>query len=238
MSTPFWINKPEILFKSSDITQLWPLGTMTSEEKLNAITRLVILLTILGYLLTMSLKMIVIGIITIVCIVSLYVVQSNKTSEKNKKKMKENFTNYSEVYPIFTNPKTYKEYKNSFSKPSKANPFMNTLLPEINYDPKRKISSPTFNEEVEEKMNKCVQSMVDEKFDDPKIKDRLFNDLGDAFVFDRSMLPFYSSPAISQVPNDQGSFADFCYGSMISGKEGNALALQRNNGGAYNYTFY
>ena len=51
MST-FWTKDPSILFKSEYIFQLYPLSSMSPEEKLNAITRLVILLTILGYLIT------------------------------------------------------------------------------------------------------------------------------------------------------------------------------------------
>ena len=49
MTTTFWINNPMILFQKENINQLWPKDTMTSDEKLNAITRLVIILTILDF---------------------------------------------------------------------------------------------------------------------------------------------------------------------------------------------
>ena len=32
-----------------------------------------------------------------------------------------------------------------------------------------------------------------------------------------------------QIPNNQKEFAEFCYGEMISAKEGNDYALIRNN---------
>jgi type III restriction enzyme len=53
---------------------------------------------------------------------------------------------------------------------------------------------------------------------------------GNYSLFDKKksvMRPFYSNPGTT-IPNDQGAFADFCYGSMISCKEGNAFACARN----------
>ena len=40
------------------------------------------------------------------------------------------------------------------------------------------------------------------------------------------MRPFYST-ANTTIPNDQGAFADFCYGSMVSCKEGNPFACTK-----------
>ena len=39
MTTPFWLSSPTILFKQNNITQIWPTQHMTSEEKLNSITK-------------------------------------------------------------------------------------------------------------------------------------------------------------------------------------------------------
>ena len=50
MNTPFWTTEPTILFNSDNITQIYPNSKMTVEEKLNAISRLIIILTFLGYL--------------------------------------------------------------------------------------------------------------------------------------------------------------------------------------------
>ena len=41
------------------------------------------------------------------------------------------------------------------------------------------------------------------------------------------MRNFYSMP--SQIPNDQKAFADFCFGSMTSCKEGNTDACSKVN---------
>ena len=62
----------------------------------------------------------------------------------------------------------------------------------------------------------------------------MFTDLGDAFVFNRSMIQ-YNATANTQVPNDQKAFQEYLYGNMISGKEGNPIALVRNNSGAVDF---
>ena len=53
---------------------------MTSEEKLNSITRLVILLTLLGYLITKTFKIVVTGIVTLAAIVILFSIQNMNAS--------------------------------------------------------------------------------------------------------------------------------------------------------------
>ena len=54
MKDLFWIYNPTILFNKEHIKDIWPMSHMSYVEKINAITRLVIILTILGYLITNS----------------------------------------------------------------------------------------------------------------------------------------------------------------------------------------
>ena len=63
MSTPFWTNDPTILLNKENITEFWPLTSMCYEQKLNAISRLVIVMTIVGFAFTGSFSFIIIGII-------------------------------------------------------------------------------------------------------------------------------------------------------------------------------
>jgi hypothetical protein len=63
----------------------------------------------------------------------------------------------------------------------------------------------------------------------PHITNKLFKGLDDDLAFEQSMRPFYSMPNTT-IPNDQTAFAEFCYGSMISCKEGNSFACARNKG--------
>ena len=47
MTIPFWSNDPTVLFNKDYIFELWPTTNMCYEQKLNAITRLIILIKIL-----------------------------------------------------------------------------------------------------------------------------------------------------------------------------------------------
>ena len=52
----FWTKNPAILLDSDYISQLWISKNMSTNEKLNAISRLVIVLTFLSYILIKNLK--------------------------------------------------------------------------------------------------------------------------------------------------------------------------------------
>jgi hypothetical protein len=217
-NTPFWATDPTILFNSEHISQIYPRDKMSVEEKINAISRLIIILTFLGYLLTQTIKIVVTGVITLGVLVLLYNVRNR--SKFDNSKIVENFSS--------VNPKYYDLMKPNFTSPTVNNPAMNVLLTEIADNPNRNQAAPSFNKEVEQIMNEKTQQFVSSEFKDPNIDQRLFRDLGDAFEFDQSMRTFYATPN-TKIPNDQTSFADFLYGDMISCKDGNALACTRDN---------
>ena len=237
-ATPFWLNEPTILFNKKHITEIWPNPNMSNMEKLNAISRFVIIASLLGYLITLNIGIIFVGIITLAVIAILYHVQSNKiiADEKAKElppKIKESFTNAI----------LYNEVKDDYTNPKENNPMMNVLLPEISYNPTRNEAAPAFNAEVEKNINNSTKDyVVDTTFSDEStkqkeyIKRKLFSDLGDSYTFDDSMRNFYTNPNTT-IPNDQEGFANFCFGDMISAKEGNEFALGRwqpRLGGTYN----
>ena len=223
MSTQFWLKNPSVLLDKNMINELWPAENMEFNNKLNAISRLIIILTILGFLLTRSIKFIITGIITLAVIIALHRVQT----EKNKKqKITKDMTKT--IKEGFTNPVLYELKKNDYTNPTKKNPVMNVLLTEIKDDPTRKPAAPSFNPTVEKEMNIKTKDMILEKNKENVIDSRLFRDLGDNFDFDQSMRTFYST-ANTTVPNDQTAFADFLYGDMVSCKEGNAFACSREN---------
>ena len=205
MVSTFWLDNPSILFKKSKLMEVWPQNKQSMAAKLNAITRLVIILTLLGYLFTRSIKIPITGAITIGALVLL------QKSQKQKKKFKKKI-----LKEGLTNPQLYKKMKGNFKQPTKKNPLMNVLLPEIQYDPQRKAAAPAFNPVVEKAINAKVAN--------PK----LFLDLGDNIAFDSSMRNFYSTAATT-VPNDQTAFAEFCYGTMPSCRGGDYLQCSKNN---------
>ncbi len=228
MNSTVWYNDPRILLRNDKIKEVWPTKNMTPEEKLNAITRLVLFMVILGFILTFRFNILIIGLVTLGLVHILYFMQVKSKKEKFSNKLPG-------VYPILSNPEVYKANKDSFVEPTENNPLMNVNLPEIRYDTHRKPAAPSFIPEVEEKINDCVKEFVEKPFEDKNIKDKLFANLGDDLIFNRSMLQYNSMPN-TQIPNDRKSFENYLYGNMLSAKEGDPLALERNHAGAYNYT--
>ena len=147
MTTPFWFNDPTILLKNKYLLQLWPLETMNDEQKLNAISRLIILLTILGYILTQTFKILITGLVTLVVIVMLY-----KFQRENKKnyKPKESLTNIN----------LYNAIKGNLTMPTEINPSMNVLLPEIQDNPTRHEAAPAYNKFVDADINNNTKDKV------------------------------------------------------------------------------
>jgi len=212
--TSFWLNNPTILLDKEYITEIWPTNNMDSVSKLNAITRLVILLTILGYFVSRTYKVVITGIVTLFAIILLNYVQNTNT----KKSIKETFVSSQE----------YSKNKGNYNKPTIDNPLMNVKQSEIADNPKRKQAAPSYVKEVQKEINDNTKKMIISNFDNnPDIEKKLFKDLGDSLEFEQSMRNWYSTPN-TQIPNDQEAFTKFCYPGMTSCKEGDALACTKN----------
>ena len=219
MKIQFWSNNPTIIFNKEYIFELWPIKSMCYEQKLNAISRLIILLTILGYILTMSKRVLIVGLLTLLVIFVLY----NMRNKKVTKNMLENFqVEGNEVTGLFDNkPKSFVNpvtldavLRTEFKEGTKKNPFSNVLLTEINDDSDRKAAPPAFNVDVDEDITKNVKRGV--QMMNPGIKNtnyQLYGDLWQNFELDQSNRVFYST-ANTRVANDQGAYGKYLYGWM------------------------
>lgn len=218
---PFWSENPNVLLDTRYITELFPVEGMTYNQKLNAVSRVVILITLILFLYDRNTRVIIISIITLG---SIYLLYYYRKQEKNKTKKKEGFEN-----PALAVLNNYSiDTAKTFDIPTDTNPFSNVLLPDYEYNPDKKPAPPAFNTSVNQSILKQAQQLViDQNPGQPDIAKKLFTDLGEQFVFEQSLQPFYSNPATT-IPNDQAGFADFCYGSMVSCKEGNLFACARN----------
>ncbi len=245
MTIQFWSNDPTILFNKDSIFELWPTTDMCYEQKLNAITRLIILITILGYISTMSTRILVIGFLTLAVIFVLFKMRKQKLT---KEMMKEGFfveeNNQPGVFKqkskTIINPVTLDSVLNDeFKEGNKKNPFSNVLLTQINDDPERKSAPPAFNVDVDEDITKNIKRSV--QMMNPGIKNtnkQLYGDLWQQFELDNSNRVFYST-ANTRVANDQGAYAQFLYNDLkYSAKESTpegAIARVQDN---YRYTLY
>ena len=244
MTIQFWSNDPTVLFNKEFIFELWPTTNMCYEQKLNAITRLILLITILGYILTMSTRILMIGILTLVVIFVLFKMRKQKLT---KNMLNEAFqVNGNEVTGLFdkskqiVNPVSLQSVlKSEFKEGTKKNPFSNVLLTQIMDDPDRKSAPPSFNVDVDEDITKNIKRSV--QMMNPGINNtnkQLYSSLWDNFELDQSNRIFYST-ANTRVTNDQSAYAQFLYNDMkYSGKESTADGAFARVQDNYRYTLY
>lgn len=232
MTIPFWSNNPFILFNPDEIMKIWPTSNMTFEEKLNAITRMVVLVSILGFLFTLNINFLLICIITLALIWIVYKLRKNKLIET----LQDGFSNKINVITnikekeYVTNPVTLESVlKQNYYPTTKKNPMGNVLLTDIMDNPDKKPAPPSFNPDVYEDITRSSKKTV--QYLNPGIKNtnkQLFGDLAQNFEFDWSMWNFYSMPN-TKITNDQGAYAEYLYGNMPSCKDGNAFACVQDN---------
>jgi hypothetical protein len=205
--TNFWLENPNVLLNKNYITEIWPNSNFDLARKLNAITRIIIIMAILGYFLTKSSYIPISAVVSLVVLVIIY-------KSKGKDSIKESFKNE------FLEPdkELDKILQKEFTMPTKKNPVMNVLMNEYKENPHRKPAAPAYNDTVHKEINENATTQ----------DKRLFKNLGDNLSFENSMRNFYAMPN-TQIPNNQKDFAEFCYGNMPSCKDGDYFQCEKNN---------
>jgi hypothetical protein len=123
----------------------------------------------------------------------------------------------------------------TYQQPTPENPFGNVMVTDYEDNPHKLSAPPASHVVVQNLIQQTAKQMVQEvNPGQPNIGDKLFRDINEQLSFEQSMRPFHSNAATT-IPNDQGAFAQFCYGDMISCKEGNLVACSRNTGHYTNY---
>tara|TARA_Y100000389_G_scaffold202203_1_gene246862 strand:- start:225 stop:824 length:600 start_codon:yes stop_codon:yes gene_type:complete len=196
MNTDFWIHNPNVLVQDLDI---WPTNDMSCETKYNAVSRIIIILTVIGFVATKSYELIFVAFMSLGMIVYLYKTKDNTNRQK--------IVNTAEG---FLNNDLYDIIKPNLDKPKVHNPFSNVML---NSNNEKKIAPPAYNEQVNAEIKENVKKAIKQCNPDNTEIDKLFKEVGDNEEFDSSLRNFYSTPN-TQIPNDQGGFVDFCYGDL------------------------
>lgn len=242
---PFWSENPNVLLNSAYMTEFFPSDDMTYNQKLNAITRMILIATVLVFLFTKTIRSLLFGIVSVgaVYLVHYYYAEEKGKTDKKKKRQQDTFTGLggqtektSPALAVLGDEMEGVSPMDVFDAPTAANPFSNVLLTDINGNPTKKPAPPAFNDQVNQSVLAAAKdAVVKSNPGQPDISDKLFKDLGEQMTFEQSMRQFYSNPSTT-TPDDQQAFAEFCYGGMISCAEGNKFACARN-AAAMRHTF-
>ena len=206
MNDTFWVYNPLILINSKYAKEIFPLNDMTENQKLNALTRMIVLLSILNYIVTKSIYSVISGVISIILIIAYH---------KKTEGFENNETNSIIGESAYINNNEVKCFPTT---PTKENPMMNVMLTDIKNNPSRCSAEPSYNNNVQEKINNVIKSNSIANVQD----ERLFKSTDDEMQFDYSMRNFYTTPN-TEIPNAQTKFAEWCYGDMPSRKDGTNL---------------
>lgn len=235
---PFWSKNPNIIFDKDHILEFFPTEEMSFNQKLNAITRVVLLMTLGTFAYTQSTQILLVGAVSLFFIFMLHQYR-NADGKGEGFEMSPVLSGKDPITGVIDPTKMLVDASRApmdsvFQAPSANNPLGNVLVTDYLYNPKRKPAPPAYNESVSANITQKAKEMViANNPNNLDIADKLFKDLGDQYIFEQSLQPFYST-ASTTIPNDQEAFSEFCYGSMVSCKEGNAFACARNNATKHN----
>ena len=192
---PFWGNDFSILFQSNRLIEFFPKKEMSYSEQLNAIMRFSFYLSILLFLLNNNYLVFYIPIFIGILTFFLYQNYKQQTQNiKDRNKLTEGFKNK------LKNKKTC-------VKPTNNNPFMNVLLTDIKYNPKRSKACNVNDTNIKKEINDNFNL-------------NLYRDVSDVYGKNNSQRQFYTTPSTT-IPNDQEKFANWLYKTPPTCKDGN-----------------
>ena len=185
----FWIDNPKVLFQSKYIQEIWIDSAMNTNQKMNALTRLTILLSLLGFICFNRSIFIVIGLILMAGIVIFH----------KREHIVEGMTE-----------------RNGVIIPS--NPLNNVLMTDYKENPFLKPNHPEYSLDVENTINTSALTSILLQNKENKDIHKGFGSSRDQFEFEQSMRPFFTTPVNSVDKVEYDDFLKFCYGTLPSDK--------------------
>ena len=209
ITTPFWYTDISILYGKDSIMEIFPSRRFDILRKLNAIVRLSIVYTLIMYFMKREQKYLIIPLVTMgITWIIWYKQEDIHTDTIMKDSMSNKIDDLVQLNDLNTECRV----------PTKENPFMNPMLSDYGTGkPVPPKSCPSYN-------NVGIQRRVQELYNED-----LYRDVNDVFGKNTGDRQFYTVPG-NQVPNDQGSFAQWLYGTPKTCKEGNSIACLSANG--------
>lgn len=198
-SEKLWIDDPTQFFGTDNYYVIIPTQTMTLEEKLNACVRFFIYLGLILALIQRDARYLFFGIVALVLSVILYQHEQRDKSKVEAFLQKNDLDVLNEKLCV---------------RSTEENPFMNPSVYDYGANPKRPAACDITHPKIKTTIDKNFYA-------------RVFRDVGDLYGTSASQREFYTMPSTT-IPNDQGSFAEWCYGRGPSCKEGEGDQCVRN----------
>ena len=214
MRTPIFIDNPGILVDKNHIFDFIPDIKASTEERINAIVRFSLYLSIVLMILKNNYRYSYIFVATLVITYFFYDTNRENFVSNNNSEEEEESNNNSLFCKNNDTSKTgsnNSEPNINCDEPKCDNLFMN-VLPTDDFSKKKPACS--YTKEISKKVNSGFYN---------KFK----KDVNTFYNQDFGMRQFYSMPN-TQVPNDQGTFAKWLYNTPVSCTVGNNTVLNQN----------
>jgi hypothetical protein len=196
----FWSDDPSILFNSARAIEFVPTADMNSVERLNAISRFFIYLSLVLFVISRNYMTFWIGILAMVVIYVIFRGDSSLKAvnvEAFDRQIKDAFGVNHNV------PIRISDTGELTQRPTPHNPFMNVLLSDYVDNPQRFPASRHSDQDVKDEVEKYFGY-------------NLYQDVSDVFQTRNQRREFYTVPS-AQIPNDRESLMKWCWGSeMVS----------------------
>lgn len=211
-SEKIWFEDPKVLIEPRNWSKYIPQKHQSKNEKLNALVRLSLYISVLFVIISMNMNYVFVFIITAFLTYLVNISQEKNNNEKLKKEI-ENYEDLEKDTDYHKRKIKVKNYAKKCSLPTNDNPFMNFL--------------------VTDKRNKKPAC---HSYNDPKIKDlvedkfshKLYRDINSVYNNENSQREFYTMPN-TEVMNRQKELGEWLYMTPKTCKEGNGNQCVANN---------
>ena len=213
-----WVEDISILFSKYNFFEIIPLVNMSYKEKINAITRFSIYLSLLLILFTGNLNYLYLPLSIILLFYLMYIFKPNKEKFNDNETILDN-TNDDESdfkeYNGISSANTMIEPKLDLAKcrnPTKNNPLMNLQLSDYTTNDNKRACDVNSQE---------ISKQIDQSFDD-----KLYLNTEVIYNTKFNQRDFYTMPNTRNY-NDQGSFANWLYNTPVSCSSGKEVELKQ-----------
>lgn len=203
LSDDFWADNPNIIFQKNRLIEFFPTKDMSTPEKLNALTRFFIYLSIILFIVYKQWNVFYIPIIAMIIF---YIIYKNdqQVQEINVEKFNTEIKDALQINP--NTPITINDVGDVCQKPTHNNPFMNVLISDITANPNRPPAcyseDPDTKEEIETFFNY-----------------NLYKDVDDVWDKRNSQREYVTQPSTT-IPNDRDTFMKWCWNTPYVCKDG------------------